>query len=142
MQYLARFERDGDGWLVTFPSLPEAITGGADIAAARANAIDALEVVLLTYAKDGREIPPADKQRKSKAHEVVSPSASVVAKLGFIDTFRKSGLTRVGLAKRLGKAEGEIRRMLDPYHATKLPTLEDAMKVLGKCYVVLVEEMA
>jgi len=55
---------------------------------------------------------------------------------------RSPGLTRVELAKRLGKAEGEIRRMLDPYHATKLPALEEAMKALGKRYIVLVEEMA
>ena len=142
MQYLAHFERDGDGWLVTFPSLPEAITGGPDLAVARTNAIDALDVVLLTSAKDGREIPPGDKPQKSKEHELVSPSASVVAKLGFVDAFRKSGVTRVELARRLGKAEGEIRRMLDPYHATKLPALEEAMKALGKRYILLVEEVA
>ena len=28
MHYVAKFEPDGDGFLVTFPAVPEAITGG------------------------------------------------------------------------------------------------------------------
>jgi antitoxin HicB len=45
----------------------------------------------------------------------------------------------VALAKELGKGENEIRRMLDPYHATKLPAIEDALRVLGKRLVISVE---
>jgi antitoxin HicB len=66
-------------------------------------------VTLLTYAKDGRDIPPA----------------GVVAKIAFIEAFRTSGKTRVELARRLDKNESEIRRMFDPYHRTKLGALEE-----------------
>lgn len=141
MLYSAKFEPDGEGWLVTFPSLPEAITGGEDREQAMANALDALEVVLLTYAKDGREMP-TDKPVDEGDVALIAPSAQVVAKLSFIDAFRKSGLTRTGLAGRLGKAENEVRRMLDPYHGTKLPALEAAMHALGKRFVLTVEEAA
>jgi antitoxin HicB len=140
MNFTAHFEPDGDGWLVTFPALPEAITGGASRAEARANAQDGLEVVLLTYAKDGRALP-ADVPARGDV-ENIPVSAQVVAKLSFIEAFRASGLTRVALAQRLGKQEGEVRRMLDPYYGSKLPALEAAMLALGKRFVLQVEEIA
>jgi antitoxin HicB len=139
MHYTAKFEKDGDGWLVTFPALPEAITGGETRALARVNAIDALEVVMLTYVNDGRTLPPDQPVREAEAVSI-APSAQVMAKIGFIENFRNSGLTRVALASRLGKAESEVRRMLDPYHGTKLPALEAAMNALGKRFVLSVEE--
>lgn len=140
MHYTAHFEPDGAGWLVTFPALPEAITGGENRDEARANAVDALEVVLLTYAKDGRDVP-ADVHAAGDTEQVAA-SAQVVAKVHFIEAFHGSGLTRVALANRLGKAESEVRRMLDPYYGSKLPALEAGMKALGKRFVLTVEEAA
>jgi antitoxin HicB len=137
MIYAARLEPDGDGFVVSFPDVPEAITGGATEVEAIANAIDALEVALLTYAKDGRTLPKARPLRRGE--KGVAPSAATTAKLAFIEAFHASGLTRVVLADRLGKAEGEVRRMLDPYHATKLPALEAGLAALGKRLVVTVE---
>lgn len=139
--YPAKFERDGDGFLVTFPDLPEAITGGATEADAMENAIDALEVVLLTYASEGRE-PPTARRRALRGGRDVSVSAATAAKLAFIDAFRNSGMTRVAVASRLGKGENEVRRMLDPYHNTKLPALEAGLRALGKRLVVSVAEAA
>ena len=72
----------------------------------------------------------------------IAPSAQVVAKLSFIEAFRRSGLTRVALAERIGKGESEVRRMLDPYYGSKLPALENAMLALGKRFVLTVEEAA
>jgi len=140
MDYTAKFERDGEGWLVTFPALPEAITGGVDREEARANARDGLEVTLLTYAKDGRDLP-ADVQAQGDT-EVMSAAAQVVAKIAFIEAFRKAGLSRVALAARMGKSENEVRRMLDPYNGSKLPQLEAGMRALGKRFVLTVEEAA
>jgi antitoxin HicB len=139
MHYIAKFEPDEGGYLVTFPGIPEAITGGGNEAEAAANAIDALEVCLLTYVERGLPLPePTDRPPANGEHSIV-PSAATAAKLAFIQAFQESGLTRVALAKQLGKAEGEIRRMLDPYHATKLPALENGLRALGKRLVVTVE---
>ena len=139
MHYIANFASDDDGLLVTFPAVPEAITGGADEAEATANAIEALEVALLTYAKDGRPLPAPTSKRPAGDERAIAPSAATTAKLAFITAFAESGLTRVALAAQLGKAEGEVRRMLDPYHATKLPALEAGLRALGKRLVVSVE---
>jgi antitoxin HicB len=142
MHYVAKFEPDDGGFLVTFPTVPEAITGGDTLEQAFRNAVDALEVALLTYAKDGRDLPPQAAGRSSDdgfARPAIPVSAGVAAKLGFIEAFRQSGLSKVALAAKLGKKEGEVRRMLDPYHGTKLPALEDAMRALGKRFVLTVE---
>jgi len=136
--YFANLERDGEGWLVTFPDIPEAISGGENEAEARANAQDALEVALLTYVAEGRALPNCS----VKAGFPVTISASVAVKIAFIEAFRASGLTRVALAERLGKQEGEVRRMLDPYHGTKLASMEAGLRALGKQLVVSVKSAA
>jgi antitoxin HicB len=120
--------------------LPEAITGGPTRLEARANALDGLEVTLLTYASDGRDLPPDIPVAGDV--ETISPSAQVAAKIAFIEAFRKSGLSNVALAARVGKGENEVRRMLDPYYGSKLKQLEAGMKALGKRFVLTVEEAA
>ena len=141
--YLARFQQDGDGYLVTFPDIPEAITGGQELEEALANAQDGLEVALLTYVNDGRALPPASKRADQGAsYRRVPIPATLTAKIAFIEAFRASGLTRVALAAKLGKGETEVRRMLDPYHKTKLASIEAGLRALGKRLVVRVEEAA
>ena len=141
--YIAKFQDDDGAILVTFPDLPEAITGGATEEEAFANAQEALELALLIYAGDGREIPEASRRSNAAGRSVHVPvAAAVAAKIAFIIAFRESGITRVALAKKLGKAETEVRRMLDPYHQTKLPAIEAGLKALGKRLVVSIAEAA
>jgi antitoxin HicB len=141
--YIAKFQDDDGAILVTFPDLPEAITGGATEEEAFANAQEALELALLTYAGDGREIPEASRRSNAAGRSVHVPvAAAVAAKIAFIIAFRESGITRVALAKKLGKVETEVRRMLDPYHQTKLPAIEAGLKALGKRLVVSIAEAA
>ena len=143
MEFLATLERDGDGWMVTFASVPEAIAGGPTREEALSAAAEVLELALLTYAKDGRAFPKADGPSAIGINNVlVNVPASVVAKLAFIEAFQASGLSRVALARKLDKDESEIRRMLDHYHATKLPALEDGLRALGRRLVLSVEEFA
>ena len=143
MNYLAKLIPDGAGYVVTFPAIPEANTGGETEAEALANAQDAMEVALLTYAADGRDLPvEAKNPGEGGTYRQLSVPATIAAKLAFIEAFRESGMTRVALAARIGKAEGEIRRMLDPYHPTKLKSIEAVLRVLGKRLVVTVEEAA
>lgn len=142
--YPAKFEPDGaDGILVTFPDLPEAITGGADEQEALRNAQEALELVVLTYVKQGRALPTPTKYPGTGGRSYgLSLPASTLAKMAFIEAFVEKGMTRVAFAAKLGKGENEVRRMLDPYHQTKLTALEAGLKALGKRLVIGVEEMA
>jgi antitoxin HicB len=138
MDFMCTLEPNGEGgFLVRFPDVPEALTEGATRQEAITNAADALEVALLGQMKDGAEIPVAKARPRGGVSVHISAQAS--AKLAFYTTFRQSGLTQSALARKIGKDEAEVRRMLDPYHATKLPALDEALGALGQRFVLAVE---
>lgn len=140
-EYFAEFTPDPDGGLlVTFPDVPEAITCGADVADARAQASDALGLALRSYLVNGRPLP--EPAAKGKRLHRIRPDAQFALKLATIMAFQASGMTKVALAERMGKAEGEIRRILDPDHPTKLPAMQEALRLLGKEIILAVRDAA
>jgi antitoxin HicB len=132
--YPAKFAKSGDTILVTFRDLREANTFGNDRGDALASAIDCLDVALLFRLKDEKMVPEPSEPKRGEV--VIPASPRVAAKVAFALAFNESGLTRVALAKRLGWAESEIRRLLDPNHATKLDRIDVALRALGRCLVV------
>ena len=66
----------------------------------------------------------------------------MAAKAALYLAMREARLTNVALARKLGCDEKEVRRMLDPKHATKLPRIKEALDALGKRLVLSVEEAA
>jgi antitoxin HicB len=132
--YRCALEPNGQGGLLgVFPDLPECVTEGADRADALANAADALAVALLGRLADGEDLPRA----AARAGIVVRPEPLAAAKIAVISAFRESGLTKVALAEHLGKGETEVRRILDPRHATKLQALQTALAALGHPLMVV-----
>ena len=139
--YGAQFARGARrGLVVSFPDVPEAITQGDDIADARAMAEQALGLALLTYPARGLPLPKARASGKSLV--LVSVAPDVAAKLAVLESFFTAGISKSELARRLGKDEKEVRRILDPKHATKLPALIAALRAMGKRLVVGVTEVA
>jgi antitoxin HicB len=137
----AVFEPGGRrGIVVSFPDVPEAITQGDDTTEAYAMAEEALGLALLTYPVRGLALPKA-KTRGGKLVPI-AVAADVAAKLAVLEAFNEAGISKVELARRLGKDEKEVRRILDPRHPTKLPTLTEALRALGKRLVVAVEKAA
>lgn len=128
---------DRGGFVVSFPDVPEAITEGDDRTEAEVMAADALGVALLTYIEASRAIPAPT--AVSGDQVLISVDPEICAKLAVIESFRESGLTQAELARRLGKDAREIRRILDPDHATKLGALTTTLTVLGRRLVIGVE---
>lgn len=141
MRYLAKFTEDGDGFIVTFPDVPEAMTHGRSRAEARSNAPEALELALLGayFARDVPFPPAAPHPSSGGGFEWVSMPPAAVAKMAFIEAFKASGMTRVALAAKLGKSEAEVRRMLNPTYGSKINTLEAGLRALGRRLVLTVE---
>lgn len=138
MHFPAKLSTNGaGGYLVRFADVPEALTEGVSRDEALANAADALEVALLGAMKDGAGIPAPSKL--SARGVLVAVPAQAAAKLAFYAAFLASGLSRSALARKLGKDEAEVRRMLDPYHATKLASLDEAVRALGHKLTVELE---
>lgn len=112
------------------------VTDGADRAEALAEAQDALEAAL-GAAVAGKEDIPAPSPARGRP--VVVPGAVMAAKVALYQAMRAAGMSNTDLAARLGLAETEVRRMLDPDRATKIGRLEEALAVLGQRVVVAVE---
>jgi antitoxin HicB len=70
----------------------------------------------------------------------VAVEPDVGVKLALLDAVRERGLSKTAFAKLIQKDEKEARRILDPRHPTKLVTLVDALRRLGKQLIVGVEE--
>ena len=139
--YRASVERGARrGYVVSFPDVPEAITEGKSLVDARAMAEEALGLALLSYLARGRKLPKARATGKLLLPVAVAPD--VAAKLAVLEAFAGTGLSKSELARKLGKDEKEVRRILDPKHATKLPALTAALRALGKRLVVGVMQEA
>lgn len=131
---------DGEGGLVaTVPDLPEVVTGGADRSKALVEAADALEEGLAGRIVDREPIPAPSPAR---GRPVVAPGALIAAKAALYLATREADISNVALARRLGCQESEVRRMLDPRHATKIPRIETALAALGKRLIVEVHDAA
>jgi len=128
------------GFVVSFPDVPEAITQGRAMADAQAMAEEALGLALLSYPARGLPLPRA----KARGHKMVpiAVAPGVAAKLAVLEAFAEAGISKVELARRLGKDEREARRILDPRHPTKLQTLTETLRTLGKRLIVAVEKAA
>ena len=138
--YFARFEPDEDhGVVVSFPDVPEAITEGDDEADVYAQAEEALGLALLTYPSRDLPLPRARTRGGGLLRITVEPE--VAAKLVVIEAVRTVGI-KSEFARRIGKDEKEARRILDPRHPTKLPTLAAALRRLGQRLVIAVEPAA
>jgi antitoxin HicB len=119
--------------------LPEIVTAGATKAEAVEMAEDALEVAIAGRIEDELDIPVSSKPRKRE--RVVPLSARLAAKLALYRAWRGAGISKVALAKKLGIAEGEARRILDPRYGTKLDRIEAALAALGHRLVIGAEPL-
>ena len=117
--------------LVKFPDFPIGATDGADVTEALEAARDCLEELIAWCIDDGRDIPAPGKAR-GKGMTTVAPGPVIAAKAALYTALRDARMSKVGLAALLGLNESEVRRFLDPRHATKNASLDRALAALGK----------
>jgi antitoxin HicB len=135
--YPVDLETDESGRVVVdFPDLQGCVTDGADLAAALLEGSDALNEWLAYSTVHGLDIPPPS---PAKGRPVVTAGAVVAAKVALWVALREASLSNVELARRMGVAESEVRRMLDFKHRTKIGRLEQALKTLGRRVTLRIE---
>jgi antitoxin HicB len=140
--YPANFlpEKDGQGFHVRFPDMPEALTGGDNLEDTRAQAADCLAEALAGRIARGDAIPAPSKVRRGQFP--ISVPLYLAPKLALYLAMREGGMRNTELAKRLGVSETVVRRMLDPKHNTKAERIQAALSALGKRIVVTFEDAA
>ncbi len=129
--YPVSLEPDEDGrFLVTSADFPELATDGADEAEALENAADALDVVLRERLRVGDDIPPP---RVSRSGERTIPVEHVTAYRivlsQWADTYGRGA--QIELARRLGKGETHVRRLLAPEGGARVESLVEALRAVG-----------
>ena len=128
---------DEDGRILAcFPDISSAATDGETRAEALVEAADCLEEALAGRIVGKEDIPVPS---PAKGRPLVAPRAVIAAKAALYIALREAGLSNIAFAAALGCHENEVRRMLDPRHATKIGRLEHALARLGKRLIVTVE---
>ncbi len=131
--------QDG-GFVVTFIDLPEAITQGDTVPEALQQAADCLDEAIVGHIRRREDIPAASPVEAGQY--AVAVPAHTAAKAALYLALRQAQLTQVELAARLHCDEKEVRRLLDPRHASRLSRMEAALAVLGQQFVVSVQPVS
>ncbi len=139
--YPAEVTLDEDGrHVVSFPDFGWGATDGATLDEALAEARDLLRELIACTMREARSLP--DPSAPSGQQVLVVPPVPIALKAAFYEAFRGTGLSRRGLARKLGVAEGEVRRMLNPDHATRAAAIDRALRRLGRRVIVSVDKAA
>lgn len=125
---------EGGELTVTFPDVPEAITGGRDRTETLRLAVDALGAALAGYVHRQRDIPQPSTAASDQ--ELVAVPAVMAAKLALYTTMRSQGITESGLAHRLGVRQSAIRKLTDPDSRSRISQLQEALDTVG-CQLVI-----
>jgi len=123
-------DKEADGFVVTFPDIPEAITQGETEDEALAMAREALELVLEFYFDDKRAVP-APSQPAPGQHVVELP-ASLASKMLLLNEMVRQGVRPSELARRLHTRPQDVNRLTDLGHTTRIDSIDAALHALGK----------
>ena len=139
--YPAEIERDEDGrFVLTFPDFGWGATDGATRVEALAEAKDLLRELITTTIREGEALP--EPSRPGKSRPLVIPPVQIALKAALYDAYRQTGHSKRRLARDLAVTESEVRRMLNPEHATKAAAIDDALRRLGKRIALIVDRVA
>lgn len=131
MNYPAKFEKEENGYTVTFRNIPEAITCGKDMQQAMEMAEDVLLSCIEIYFDMDKPFPLADISLQENEQWVYLPD-SVYAKILLNNELIKEGVSKAELSRLTGIKPPEIQRVLAPRHTTKIDTISRALSALGK----------
>ena len=130
MYYPAQLDYADDGITVSFRDIPEALTCGDTKDEALQQAADALATAMEFYFEDKRPVPAPSAAQVND--ELVALPASLAAKVLLLNEVLAQHVSNAELARRLGMTKQTAQRLFDLSHATKIDTLQDALKALGK----------
>ena len=130
LSYPARITRDGDGVMVSFPDIPEALTGAPSRDEAITMAADALTTAMDFYFEDRRPVPSPSAPKRGQVMIDLPPS--VGAKVLLLNEMHAQGTRPSDLARLMNIRPQEVNRLTTLRHPTKIDTVADALKALGK----------
>ena len=125
---------EGEGFIVTFPDVPGAITGAQTREESLFLAEDALVAMLAVYVQQQREIPTPSPVADGQELVAVPPIAA--AKLALYTAMREQGITGDALAIRLNLNDSAIRKLLNPDCYSHISQIMRALRNVGRSLVI------
>jgi len=125
------------GWVISCRDLSEAVTQAEEDEDRIEIAAGCLQAALEGRIRYGMAIPPPSTARAGET--VVPVPVETAAKAALYEAMRDARISKSELARRMGLDEKEIRRMLDPGYASKLPRIANAIEAVGQRMVLGVE---
>ena len=125
---------EGEGFIVTFPDVPGAITGAQTREESLLLAEDALVAMLAVYVQQQREIPTPSPVADDQELVAVPPIAA--AKLALYTAMREQRITGNALANRLNLSDSAIRKLLDPDCYSHISQIMRALRTVGRSLVI------
>ena len=123
-----------EGYTVSFPDVPEALTCGDTWEEAIEMAEDCIGVAMTFYVRDNLDLPKPSPVRDGQV--LISVPLLVAAKLTVYTAMREQGITNEDLASRLDMSADAIQKLLDPRYRTHVSHLERALRAVGRGLVV------
>lgn len=132
-------EENGEGFVVTFPDINEAITGGFTFRDSLILAEDCLVVALEGYIVSERKLPiPSPYQ---KGQELLTVQPLIAAQLDLYTAMHDQNISLAQLAQRLSISEEDAAPLLSLDYRTPIGKVIDAMHAVG-CAPAVVEQVA
>lgn len=130
MFYPAKFEKEDNGYTVTFRDLPEAITCADSEEDAMVMAEDVLLSTVEVYFEMDKPFPAPSIHKQGET--LVALPDSVYATVLLHNAMLEQGLTKAAVARLSGIRPPEIQRILNPRHTTKIDTVSHVLSAIGK----------
>jgi antitoxin HicB len=138
LRYPVELHEAADGITLTFIDMPYGVTCGETRDEALRNAVDCLEEIIASLIKGRKDIP---KPSSAQKHITVTLSPAFAAKVLLYNALRERHITKAELARRLHWKYPQVNRLFDTHHQSQLSQLVAAATVLGKTFIVGMEDI-
>ena len=132
-------EEGGLGFVVSFPDIYGANTGGKTFQESIILAEDCMVVALSAYIHLGHELPTPSPYQEGQELPTVQPL--IAAQLDLYTAMREQGISRADLAERLGVSGDDADRLLSLDYRTPIGEVLRALQAVG-CELAVAEQVA
>ncbi len=132
-------EEGGWGFVVSFPDIYGANTGGKTFKESIILAEDCMVVALSAYIDLGRDLPTPSSFQDGQ--ELLTVQPLIAAQLDLYTAMREQGISRAELAERLGISSEDSDQLLSLDYRTPIGKVSKALKAVG-CELAVTERVA
>ncbi len=123
-------EKDGDGFVATFPDVQGAVTGGFTFKESLVLAEDCLVVALSACIHLGKELPTPSQFQDGQ--ELLTVQPVIAAQLDLYTAMREQNISRSELAERLSVSVTDVDKLLSLDYCTPISRVLAALRVVRR----------